>query len=63
MVANMKVTGTMASSTVREFTANPMEWSEGVAGKKERGSPGLMSSAPTYNNNDELLSPQSRLMQ
>jgi hypothetical protein len=63
MVVNMKVTGTMASSTVREFTANPMEWSDGVAGRKERGSPGWMSSAPTYNNNDELLSPQSRLMQ
>jgi hypothetical protein len=38
-----------------------MVWNAEVAGKKERGSPGLMSSAPTYNNNDKLL--QSRLMQ
>jgi hypothetical protein len=36
----MKVTGTMESSTVKEFTANPMEWSEEVAGRKERGLPG-----------------------
>jgi hypothetical protein len=57
----MKVTGTMESSMVKEFTASLMEWSAEVAGKKERGSPGLMSSAPTYNNNDKLL--QSRLMQ
>jgi hypothetical protein len=54
MAANMRVIGTMESSTVKEFTANPMAWSEEVAGKKERGSPGLMSSAPTYNNNDEF---------
>jgi len=40
MDANMKVTGIMASSTVKVFTANPTEWSDGVAGKKERGSPG-----------------------
>jgi len=63
MDANMKVTGTMASSTVKEFTANPMEWSDGVAGRKERGSPGWMSSAPTYNNNDKVGNLQSRLTQ
>lgn len=50
----MKVTGTMANNTAREFTASPMEWSDVVVGKKERGSPGLMSSAPTYNNNDKV---------
>ena len=52
---NTKATGTMASSTVREFTANQMEWSAEDAGKKERESPGLMSSAPMHNNNEKVI--------
>ncbi len=58
MADSTKVIGTTVSSMAKEFTANQTEWNAGDAGKKVKESPGLMSLAPTHNNNDKVLRQQ-----